>query len=306
MDRKLPDGTADSLLPQIRQLAPEAAVIIITGHTDLDGTITALRQGAADYMLKPINPDALRASLARVAKLQDAERRAVQAERLAAIGQMISVMTHESRNALQRSKAFLEELTDQFKAQPESLVLISGVQRALDHLKLLFDEVTAFGAPMRLDRSRAELANVWRQVWADLAPIRKGREITLRDTTNELDSSCFIDYFRMGQVFRNLLENSLAAGSDPIVIEIQCSETDIAGAPALRIAVRDNGPGLTKEQQERIFEPFYTTKVSGTGLGMAISKRIVEAHGGQIAVNNHTEPNQGAELVILLPRGGLP
>ncbi|HZY84575.1 MAG TPA: response regulator, partial [Gemmataceae bacterium] len=68
LDRQLPDGTAEELLPQLRQLAPDAAVLIVTGYADLHGAIAALRQGAADYILKPINPEALRASLARVAE----------------------------------------------------------------------------------------------------------------------------------------------------------------------------------------------------------------------------------------------
>ena len=68
LDRKLPDGTAEELLPRLRQLAPEAAVLIVTGYADLHGAVAALRQGAADYILKPINPDALRASLTRVAE----------------------------------------------------------------------------------------------------------------------------------------------------------------------------------------------------------------------------------------------
>src|SRR5437763_8353879 len=67
LDRKLPDGSAEELLPRLRQLAPDAAVLIVTGYSDLQGAIEALRQGAADYILKPINPEALRASLARVA-----------------------------------------------------------------------------------------------------------------------------------------------------------------------------------------------------------------------------------------------
>ena len=68
LDRRLPDGTAEELLPRLRQLAPEAAILIVTGYADLQGAIAALRQGAADYILKPINPDALRASLARIAE----------------------------------------------------------------------------------------------------------------------------------------------------------------------------------------------------------------------------------------------
>src|SRR6516164_5627591 len=67
LDRKLPDGTAEELLPRLRRLAPQAAILIVTGYADLSGAIDALRQGAADYILKPINADALRASLTRIA-----------------------------------------------------------------------------------------------------------------------------------------------------------------------------------------------------------------------------------------------
>ncbi len=68
LDRRLPDSNAEELLPRLRQLAPDSAILIVTGYADLQGAIAALRQGAADYILKPINPDALRASLARIAE----------------------------------------------------------------------------------------------------------------------------------------------------------------------------------------------------------------------------------------------
>src|SRR5271166_2510 len=70
LDRKLPDGSAEDLLPRLKSLAPEAAVMIVTGYSDLQGAIAALRLGSADYILKPIEPGALRASLARVAEQQ--------------------------------------------------------------------------------------------------------------------------------------------------------------------------------------------------------------------------------------------
>src|SRR5262249_31868393 len=101
-----------------------------------------------------------------------------------------------------------------------------------------------------------------------------------------------------------ILENALAACRDPVQITIGCAETVLRGRPALRIVVRDNGPGLTPEQQQRIFEPFYTTKTKGTGLGMAIAKRIVEAHGGQIAVRHLAPrpPPSGAKGAEETPR----
>src|SRR5262245_22287386 len=68
LDRKLPDGSAEELLPRLRQLAPDAAILIVTGYADLEGAITAIRQGAADYLTKPINPDLIRSRLARIAE----------------------------------------------------------------------------------------------------------------------------------------------------------------------------------------------------------------------------------------------
>ena len=69
----------------------------------------------------------------------------------------------------------------------------------------------------------------------------------------------------------------------------------------MRVAVRDNGPGLGMTRPERVFEPFFTTKTKGTGLGLAIARRVVEAHGGRIEAVSRYE---GAEFVIILPREG--
>jgi signal transduction histidine kinase len=110
---------------------------------------------------------------------------------------------------------------------------------------------------------------------------------------------CSGDRFRLEQVFRNLFENALAACPAPVRIEVRCVESVLRRRPALRLAVRDNGHGLTPEQRGRAFEPFYTTKSQGTGLGLAVTKRIIEAHGGQISVGD--VGSGGAEFVILLP-----
>ena len=443
LDRKLPDGSAEELLPRLKQLAPGAAIMIVTGYADLEGAITAIRQGAADYLTKPINPDLIRTRLARIAErkraeeeivrlntdlqhrvtelqtlldvipigialAQDAEcrciranpalakllgiapganaslsapvperpafkacrngreltaeelpmqyaaargaevreveleivhphgersnllsyaaplldergrprgaigaflditerkraqERALQTERLAAIGQMMTGLAHESGNALARSQSCLEMLSWEVEDRPEALDLIARIQKAQDHLKQLYEEVRGYAAPLKLEREVWDLSAVWRQAWENLALRRQGREAALREATGGLDLRCAVDQFRLEQVFRNILENALAACPDPVRIDVSCSEAKVEGRPAVRVAVRDNGPGLNPEQRRRIFDPFYTTKTKGTGLGMAIAKRIVEAHGGQIAVGPGA--GGGAEILIALPR----
>jgi signal transduction histidine kinase len=125
----------------------------------------------------------------------------------------------------------------------------------------------------------------------------------LQEDASGLDLSCVVDLFSLERVFRNVFENSLAACRDPVRIDVRCAAVLHEGQPALRVAIKDNGPGLTPEQRQKIFQPFYTTKRQGTGLGMAIARRIVEAHGGQIVVGNGAAG--GAEILITLPRGML-
>jgi two-component system, LuxR family, sensor kinase FixL len=437
LDRKLPDGSAEDLLPRLKQLAPDAAIMIVTGYADLEGAITAIRQGAADYITKPINADLIRTRLAhiahqrraeeeivrlnkdlqhRVTELQTlldvipigiaiaqdsacrqiranpalakllgsgpaaqagqetrdersfspltrdvsplvravasgaevrdveidivqphaetihllsyaaplldeqgrprgavgaflditerkrAQEQALQTERLAAIGQMMTGLAHESGNALARSQSCLEMLAWEVEDRPEALDLIKRIQKAQDHLKQLYEEVRGYAAPLRLDREVWELSAVWRLAWQNLSLERQARDAALHEETGGLDLHCALDQFRIEQVFRNILENSLAACPDPVRIEVRCAEAEIGGRPAVRVAVRDNGPGLNPEQRRRIFDPFFTTKTKGTGLGMAIARRIVEAHGGQIAAGSAS--GGGAEILILLPREG--
>lgn len=251
-----------------------------------------------------------RAERARLqGELNEAERRVLASERLAGIGQMITGLAHESRNALQRIQACAEMLELEVEGNAEALDLVARIQKAQDQLHRLFDEVRNYAAPIRLDIDEAPLCDAWREAWELLAAQRSGRQTELRECIEGVDLTCQVDRFRMSQVFRNIFENSLSACTGPAVVEIACANDLYDGQPALRIRVRDNGPGLNSEQRKNIFQPFYTTKTKGTGLGMAIAQRIVETHAGRIFVgdnNSAQDPPEGelsgAEIVILLPR----
>lgn len=300
LDRKLPDGYAEDVLPQLIASAPDSAVIIVTGYADLDSTIAALRNGASDYLLKPVNPHAMRACLARLSQLKQSERRAVQAERLAAIGEMVAMLAHEARNYLQLIQTHVELLQSNLRDQPEAIRSLGRIEGATDAVGQLLEEVRHYTAPIHLNRECCDLRMIWQMVWADLALIREGRDVEFLEDADGVNLQLAVDVQRLRQVFRNLLENSLAASCDPVCIEMRCCEATFRGNSALCVIIRDNGPGLTEEQQQKVFDAFYTTKSSGTGLGLAIVRRIIDAHGGQIALG--AASTCGAEFVITLPR----
>ena len=235
-----------------------------------------------------------------ITPLKEAQRRALQAERLAAIGQIATGLAHEGRNALQRGQACLEMLARQVGDRPVALDLVAGIQEAQDDLHRLYEEVRGYAAPIILQRRACRIGDLLREAWVRLEPSRGGREALLRDR-GEPDLTCSVDAFRFIQVFRNILDNALAAVHDPVEIDVEWSEAEMAGQPAVVIVIRDNGPGLTPEQRCKLFEPFYTTKSQGTGLGMAIVKRIIDAHEGKIAAV--PDDGRGATIQIILPRG---
>jgi PAS domain S-box-containing protein len=427
LDRQLPDGTAENVLPRLKERAPEAEVLIVTGYSDLEGALACIRKGAADYIVKPLNPEVLRADIQRVAQQQamarqvrllatavrdvkegilitdallekpgphilfvndalvrmtgytqeqllgntprilqsahtdratldhlknallhgkaftgdvinrrrdgseyhvelhvspvfdragrvinyvatqrditarkQSEERLLQAERLAAIGQMVTGLAHESRNALQRSKACLELLAMELEDRPESLDLVARIHKAQNHLHQLYEEVRGYAAPIHLQRDVYQLEEVWRDVWRDLEVARESKKVVLREMIQSDHLQVKVDAFALGQVFRNIFENAIAACANPGEILVTASDARLGDRPAVRVSIRDDGPGLNLQQATHIFDPFYTTKTRGTGLGMAISRRIVSAHSGEIEVAGAGQP--GAEIIVTLPR----
>ena len=316
------DGFETATLIREHPRLEHTPIIFLTAFSTSDfDRLKGYELGAVDYVFAPVVPEILRAKVMvfvelhrkrrelfeanqqlqiEIAQRKLAQEQALQAERLAAIGEMMTGLAHESRNALQLMQASLEMLARRLGKGPEQ-ELVQEIQDAQDRLHHLFEEVGGYAAPIKLARQNHELAHVWREAWRQLSARVQNREVRLLERVGSTDLRCLVDSFSMERVFRNILENSLAACEDPVKIEIHCAETRLGDHEALRVVIRDNGPGLTAEQRQKIFVPFYTTKVRGTGLGMPIAKRIVEAHGGQIAV----EPNAhaGAAIEITLPRG---
>jgi len=237
-----------------------------------------------------------------ITELFQAQQRALQAERLAAIGEMATGLAHESRNALQRIGANAEMLELELEGNATAAGYLQRIQQAKEHLHQLLEEVRSYAAPIVLDRSPIRISEAWREAWQLLSPQRRGRDCQLREHISAADLTADVDRFRIVQVFRNLLDNALAATQDPVELDIWCEASRLGDQPALRVRVRDNGPGLTAQQRQRIFEPFYTTKPTGTGLGTSIAQRLITAHGGSIRVSD--QEGSGTEITVEIPKRG--
>jgi two-component system sensor kinase FixL len=237
------------------------------------------------------------------ADLRKAEQRLIQTERLAAIGQMVTGLAHESRNALQRSRACLDMLELDLTDAPDQLDWVHRVKTALVELQTLYEEVRNYAAPIKLEKTSQDIVSLIAEIWKHLEDSRTDAEVRLvihRD--DRLAVRC--DRQRIGQVIRNIFENSLAVAPKDSRIFVSAELVDYQGVPNVCVHLLDEGPGLSDEQKSKIFEPFFTTKTKGTGLGMAISQRIIEAHGGHLVVDDGRwapTSRPGADIVFYLP-----
>ena len=223
-----------------------------------------------------------------------------QTQRLVVIGLRVADFSHECRNEMGSLKLGLELLERLLPKEPEALEVICCMKNSEIRLHRLFDDMREYAGPVHLDLAEEQVSEIWRRAWHSLRPARGERDAQIEEIGNGLDLVTRVDSFRLEQVFRNLFENSLAACCDPVRIEVECSQATGNLRSEIRIHVRDNGPGLSLEQKQKMFEPFFTSKSNGTGLGMVISKRIVESHGGTMTAGN--AGGGGAEFIILLPR----
>lgn len=228
-----------------------------------------------------------------------AQERLLQSARLAAIGQMMTGLAHESRNALQRARASLEMMGLDIGDNPQLKGLSQRAVSAIDELQRLYEEVRSYAAPIQLERRDVDLEETWRDAWGQIQMVHSEKRVTLISHCEEVARRAAIDRYRMGQVFRNILENAVAVLPEQGgTIDISARLVNDYSGSAIQIEIQDNGPGMNAEQRARIFEPFFTTKTRGTGLGMAIVRRILEAHGGTATVGN---PDRGALIVLRFP-----
>jgi two-component system, LuxR family, sensor kinase FixL len=234
-----------------------------------------------------------------LSELDFAQRQLLQSERLAAIGQMVTGLAHESRNALQRAQACLDMLALDLAGQTEQLDLARRARTALQDLYRLYEEVRSYAAPIHLEYRSCELKTIWRKQWENLSSVRGDRSLSLAEYVPDGFPLCEVDVHRMEQVFRNVLENAIQASPDTGVVSIECQVESSGNGRSICVSISDDGPGLTPEASEKIFEPFFTTRQKGTGLGMAIVQRIVLAHGGSMTAGRKS--GRGAEISIRLP-----
>jgi two-component system, OmpR family, sensor kinase len=218
-------------------------------------------------------------------------------ERLAAVGQMAAMVAHEVRNPLGILRGQVELARERLgeSAPPRERERFTEMLAEIERLNRLTDEFLALARDLPLEIAPVDLGELARAVAEDMRVTNTTISTAVPDRPVVVPG----DTAKLRQAVRNLVLNAVQVGGPDVAVSVEVA-TD---GDRARLAVVDDGPGVPAELAATLFEPFVTSRPGGSGLGLAVARRVVERHGGTIALE--TPPNaRGARFSIYLPMEG--
>ncbi len=228
-------------------------------------------------------------------KLAQVQEKLLRAERLAAVGELASGVGHELRNPLNviRNCAYLLKMSLSEKDDAEDINTLAVLDKQIDIANKIVTDLLDFTRITPPSEVRVDIKNIINEslTWITVPP-----QVTIKSNLNGHSRPVRTDPEQISRVFTNIISNAIQAmGAKGGKLTIETGED----ADFLWVKFRDSGCGIPAENLEKIFEPLFTTKPKGIGLGLAISKRLAEQNGGKIEVESRA--GRGATFTVKLP-----
>lgn len=232
--------------------------------------------------------------LENVTEAERLRQRAISAERQSAVGELVGRVAHEVRNPLFGISAAAKVLSDSFEDGTDLKPALEHIQREVRRLAALMEGLLELRRPTIRVRSSRAIEGVLREASASARLRHPERDVKIEMILDPQLPDIEIDELRIAQVIGNLLDNAILS-APRIVIHLSAT----ASPEALLVEIADDGPGLSAEAKRRVFEPFFSTRVGGSGLGLRIAKQTMEEHDGRIELA--TSHLGGALLRLVFP-----
>ncbi|HEX6182390.1 MAG TPA: ATP-binding protein [Pyrinomonadaceae bacterium] len=329
VDIVLPGKSGVELLRELRGREPYVPVVMITGEPNSALVPEIVRAGAYDYIAKPILKDALIKAVARAVerkRLEDEKRRLEQEikhyaeelearvaertaqlvkaherlahqEKIAALGRAAAQVAHEVKNPLAGLLLYAMHLKTKAagKLAEGELALVDKIVETINHLTGTVEQVLNFARPVCVTPRPGDLNRVVSDVLQLAQPQMAGGLIEQRLELDERGCRGMLDETALRGALMNLVLNAVQAMPGGGTLSVRTA----ADGAALRLEVADTGCGMTEEQAGHVFEPFYTTKSQGLGLGMPYAQKVVEQHRGTVSIESR--PGAGTTIRVELP-----
>jgi len=325
MDIRMPGMNGIEGLRRIREIDPHLSVIMLTGFGALETAKEALRLGANDYISKPFDAVEMRDVIGRnvertrvhrstdnaAAEIKELNNRLLkelaQKERLASLGQASAEFVHDLGNPLTIVWGYVQLLARKLE-KAENGGAVADNAASIKELNIIEQNVRvcrdllnmwqSYGSVEASPRKPISVSAVVREVIKGVGSMAVQNGTELKSSICEDACTLVGDSLQINRAIQNVLINALQAASETKgMVVIDCTPKDFY----VDLRVEDTGPGIEEAQISKIFDPYFTTKQgkSGTGLGLYITKKVVEDHNGSIKVDS--TPGAGTTFTIRLP-----
>jgi signal transduction histidine kinase len=328
IDINLPGKNGIQLLQKIRDAEIYVPVIMITGEPNLSVIPEIVRAGAYDFIAKPIVKDVLLNAVGRAAEkkrlidekrrleeeirrhteeleMRVAERTAelvethqklVTQERINALGRAAAQVAHEVKNPLAGLLLYSLHLKSKATNFTENETqLVDKIVNTINHLNNRVEQILGFARPVNLTLRPANLNQIVNDVLELLEPQLTANKVDVRLSLDHHAADGEFDDASIRGALMNLILNAIEAMPDGGTLSVGTDRV----SDALRLEIIDTGRGIGEEEARKIFEPFYTTKTHGLGLGMPYARKMIEQHGGTISLSSR--PGEGTTVSIIVP-----
>jgi signal transduction histidine kinase len=235
------------------------------------------------------------------AELKEIQDELVKKQQLAAVGELAAAIAHEVRNPLAVIVNAVAGLRRSGLREEDRHMLLGIVDEETARLNRLVTDLLRFARPVTVKRSAVSIAELAKRP-GELA--KYDGEVRVHVADDPDIQTVWVDPGLFRLVLDNLVENAFQAMSGNGTVEIDVKRELVGAAPYVRVEIRDTGHGMDDRVRERAIAPFFTTRPSGTGLGLPIVERILEAHGGRLEIDS--EPARGTTVSLIIPVGAEP
>ena len=229
----------------------------------------------------------------RTKELRDSQRRLLRAERLATMGELARMVGHDLRNPLTGIAVATYYLKSKLKLKtsPKIREMLEFIEKDIEYSNKIISDLLEYSKEMKLERKEVQVKTVIEEAIL-LAKVPKNVQVEFASATSP---KIKVDPGKMKRVFVNIIKNSLDAMPTGGKLTVEIGES----AQWFTVAFSDEGTGLPEELMKDMWQPLFTTKAKGMGLGLPICKRIVEAHGGEISIQSQL--GEGTTITITIP-----
>lgn len=225
-----------------------------------------------------------------------AEEKLTRSEHLAELGQLAASLAHEIKNPLAGISGAIQVIRDGMRQEDPHRLIIHEILGQIDRLDAAVKDLLVYARPKPPEFRPCDLRAIITRVLTVMRDAPAFRDLRLRYVSQDGVPPVPADDRQIEQLVMNLLVNAAQASHGGYAIDIELGSVN----RKVRLVIRDEGAGMDEALVVRAFEPFFTTKAKGTGLGLPICRRIVEAHDGTIEI--HSAIDKGTEVVVELPR----